>query len=322
MPQDTLTTLRTLEKGQRIQMSKVLQKLKAYYYRANRFSRGTLEIIRLTIWNFSINRGAEASASLSYYALFSLFPLLLVLISVSGYILKSQETYESIVQMVLMALPNSQVLIERNLQEILDRRGAIGLIGLIGAAWSASGFFNTLVRNINYPWKGIKPRNVIRTRLMALGMVGAVAILMVLSLASTTFVNVMRIWDALMIDGVPLNKTEVWHYLSFFVPWIFTFLMFFGLYNWLPNTKVAWRAAVWGALWSALAWEAAKRIFAFYVSSGLMRYEIIYGSLGTVLALMMWIYISCTITLLGANLTATIDQLPVDTPKDEKVELL
>lgn len=279
-----------------------------YYLRLNRFTRGTLEIIRRTIKNFTLARGSEAAAALSYYALFALFPLLLVLTSIAGFILKSEDSYKAVLEFVFEILPNAEPIIERNLQVILNLRGTIGAIGLIGAVWSASGFFDTLVRNINRAWLNLKPRDVIRTRLLALALVGMVVLLLTLSLLSTAVFNLIRLVDQIFLDGNHLEDTPIYPYLRLLVPAFFTFLMFIVTYRWIPNTTVRWRACMWGSLWTTIAWELAKFGFSAYLASGLVQYEILYGSLGTVLALMFYIYLSCTIVLIGAHLTATIDQ--------------
>ncbi len=284
------------------------QAILPYYLRVNRFSRGTVEIIRVTIKNFTLARGSEAAASLAYYALFSLFPLLLILISVAGFVLNREDAYQAVLALVFQALPNAEPIVERNLQVILSQRGTIGAIGLLGAFWSASGFFNTLVRNINRAWLNLKPRDVIRTRLLALGLIGMIILLLVLSLLSTAAFNLIRLFDRIFLNGEHLENTPIYPYLRLLIPAFFTFLMFLIIYRWIPNTKVRWRACMWGSLWTTVAWELAKFGFSAYLSSGLAQYEILYGSLGTVLALMFYIYLSCTIILLGAHLTATIDQ--------------
>ena len=113
-------------------MPNLKQRLLPYYQVANRLSRGSLDVVRVAIKNFGLARGAEAAASLAYYALFSLFPLLLVLISVVAFVLKSEDAHSVTVDFITQILPNSRVLIELNVQEILNRRGTIGLIGLVG----------------------------------------------------------------------------------------------------------------------------------------------------------------------------------------------
>ncbi|MHB0922748.1 MAG: YihY/virulence factor BrkB family protein [Bellilinea sp.] len=288
-------------------MPNLKERLLPHYLNANRMSRGSLDVVRIAIKNFGLARGAEAAASLAYYALFSLFPLLLVLISVLGFVLKSGDAYLVTLDFISEVLPNARDLIERNFQEILNRRGTIGLIGLVGALWSASGFFNTLVRNINRAWLGIKPRDVIRTRLLALSMIVMLVFLLVLSLISSMLLDIIKLIDSPLLDPT-LLESSAWTFLRVILPILITYFMFTGAYRWIPNTAVRWRASLAGALWTTVAWEVAKRLFTWYLSSGIIRYEILYGSLGTVLALMFWIYLSCLIILLGAHLTASIDQ--------------
>lgn len=279
-----------------------------YYQRANHLSRGSLEVTRVTLKSFAQARGAEGAATLSYYALFALFPLLLVLISIAGFILKSQTAYDKVIEYVLMALPNARSLIERNVDVILNRSGTIGLIGIAGSIWSASAFFNTLVRHINYAWHTIKPSSFIRTRLLALAMIAMLVLLLTLSLISSSVLDIIRLANLLLPTGETLEHTPVWPWLQAFIPGVFTFLMFIVMYRYIPGRVVRLRACLIGALWTTVAWELGKRLFILYLASGLARYELVYGSLGTVLALMFWIYVSCTILLLGAHLTATIDQ--------------
>ena len=74
----------------------------------------------------------------------------------------------------------------------------------------------------------------------------------------------------------------------------------------MPNTTVAWSEAAWGAAVAVVAWEGAKRGFAWYVSSDLVHYRLVYGSLGAVVALLLWIYLSSWLVLFGAHLSAAI----------------
>jgi len=81
-----------------------------------------------------------------------------------------------------------------------------------------------------------------------------------------------------------------------------------SLYRWIPNTEVKWSQAFWGALVATLGWEIATQTFTWYLTSGMARYQLVYGSLGTVVALMFWIYLSSLITFYGAHLSAAVTQ--------------
>jgi membrane protein len=265
-----------------------------------------LSVVSNALRSFNDARGAEAAASMAYYTFFSLFPLLLVFVFVASLFLGGEQAYRETVDFVTQAIPISRRLIEQNIGQVVDLRRTVGLVGLIGLLWSATGAFTVLARNVNRAWSEAESRNLLESRLIALAMVGTMIALMVLSLFSTAALSILPHLRAPLWGEVSLYETTLWVVLSNLIPWLFTFLMFLALYLWAPSVEVEWKAAFWGALVAGLAWEIAKRAFTRYVSSGLVRYELIYGSLGTVVALLFWIYLSSWITLFGSHLSAAI----------------
>ncbi len=274
------------------------------YQRANDLSGGSLGVLRDAFQRFNEARASQAAAAMAYYALFSLFPLLLALVAAWSFVLEREQAFQQVVGFVTEAIPISQVLIERNVQRVLELRGTVGVVGLIGLLWSGIGAFDVLANNINRAWTDAEPRNFLERRLVALGMVGTLSALLALSLVSTTVFNLLPQLQVPLRGGVSIYETALWGALSNFVPWLFTFFLFLALYLWAPNTEVERRAACWGAVVAAVAWEAAANGFAWYLKSGLVRYELVYGSLGAVVALMFWIYWSSWIVLFGAHLSA------------------
>jgi membrane protein len=137
-------------------------------------------------------------------------------------------------------------------------------------------------------------------------MVGTLALLLVISLLASTALNVLSRLEVPLLNIQSLYHTPLWTILSNLVPWLFTFLLLLALYRSVPNAEVRWSAALWAALVVAVAWGLAANAFAWYVGSGLARYRIVYGSLGTVVALLFWIYVSGWIIIFGAHLSASI----------------
>lgn len=263
-----------------------------------------------TIWraarSFGRARGAEAAAGLAYYTLFSLFPLLLALVALGSFFFDSQDALQQAVKLVSDAFPVSQPLIEDNLRQILGLRGPVGAIGLIGALWSASGAFAILTRTINRAWPDAEPRNPLESRLLALGMVGTLAVLLILSLMLSTGLNVLARLRLPLAEDASIYDSTLWTWLSNLVPWLFSAALFTALYRWVPDAKVPWRAALGAGVPVAAAWEIASNAFAWYVGSGMARYNLVYGSLGAVVALMFWVYVSGWILGFGAHLSAAI----------------
>jgi membrane protein len=125
-------------------------------------------------------------------------------------------------------------------------------------------------------------------------------------------------------NGISLDHSNLYKWINATVPWVLSFLTFWGLYKFIPNTLVKWHYALWGAVFSSVIWNIATNIFSWVISSGIANYEKLYGSLGAVIAFLTWIYITATITLIGAHLSAAIAFVKDETtlPDDAKKELL
>ncbi len=270
----------------------------------NEFTRGAVEIIILAVRRFGEARAAENAASLAYYTLFSIFPMFLAIIAAGSFLLERGEVYQQVQSFIFEVFPVSRGLIEDNLETVLERRGTVGAIGILGLTWAATGVFSNLIFNINRAWPKTKPRNFLRKRLAGLGIVALLAIMLALSTLGTTALNLISNLDVPTLETLGLDFIQIRTMLSRLISWGSKLLVFIGLFLWAPNTRVPFRAAFWGALLAATGWELGTAGFTWYLTSGIPRYELIYGSLGTVVVLMLWIYISMIIVLLGAHLGA------------------
>lgn len=281
-------------------------KLEKLYGRANRLTGGVLGIICTAVQHFGEVRAAEAAAGIAFFAIFSLFPLLLALIVAGSFVLEIEQVQRRVLDVTAEFLPVAERLIERNIQGILERRGTVGVVALLSLVWSATGVLTVLARNINLVWPEAEPRSFVEDRLMALGMVTGLALLLVFSLVSSTVFNVLARFRMPIGGGLSVDETPAWTTLLTAVPRLLVFLALLGLYRWVPNTQVRWMDAFWGALVATLAGEIVTNGFSWYLSTGLVRFELVYGSLGTVVVLMLWIYIGALTVLFGAHLSAAV----------------
>jgi len=288
--------------------NKLMNQIQDAYQWANDRSGGALGVVKDAFQCFGDARAGGAAASMAYYAMFSLFPLLLLMVAAGSFVLEREQANQLVVGFFNNAFPVAQRLIERNIQSVLERRGAVGVVGLLSLMWSASGVFTTLARNINLAWPEAEAHNFVKRRLLALAIVGMLAILLLLSLLSNTVLSLLPRLNAIVGGDVSAYQTFLWAVLSNVAPWLFPFLLFWGLYRWVPNTRVRWSHALWGATVATVAWQVITDTFSWYLSSGLAKYNLVYGSLGAVVALMFWIYLSSWITLFGAHLTAAISR--------------
>jgi membrane protein len=284
----------------------ISNRVRELYQRADRSSGNRLEIVKDAIRTFIITRASQASASIAYYVIFSLFPLLLVLISAGSFFLDSEQVYLKATQLIQQAIPaTSYDWIVQNLHHVLEQRGPVGIIGLLTLLWAASGGFICLAYNINLAWLEAPQRNFFQGRLIGLQMIAALGGFFFLTLILDTIIGLLHLINLPFISVLPVDAWK-WFYGIF--SWGVIFLLFFMLYDLVPTVNVPGRAAFWGALTASLAWKLATALFSWYVRSGFSRYELVYGSVGTLVAFMFLIYILATVTLFGAHLTSAIDR--------------
>ena len=282
---------------------------KDFFQNINHLSGDRLSILQNAMKSFTEKQAAQASAGLAYYTFFSIFPLMLVFIAGGSYFLDSNQVYNTVTQFIQQAFPISRQVINENLQEILEARGTAGIISLLILLWSASGMFTNLAYNINLAWPRASRRNFLQNRLVGLwmivGLIGLIALSLLLSWLTARLP---------FIHSASTSPTDllVLRIISAIGSWLMIFLVFLTLYRWIPTLRVRWSATLWGALLASLAWKAITTGFSWYLGSSFGQYQMVYGSLGAIVAFLFLIYLISLITLFGAHLSAAIESWESD----------
>jgi membrane protein len=191
---------------------------------------------------------------------------------------------------------------------VIETRAATGVIGTLGLILSATAVFNDIKRALNIAWGITRPRPFVPDKLVDFTLMAGGGVFLLLSLSATAGIRVVRELSARQLGslGLPtsiLNGDLLWNSVTTIVPGLFTFLAFLLLYHFVPNTRVRFRDIWLGALIGATGFEITKNVFAWYVGS-FASYSVIYGTLGKLVAFMMWVYISTATLLYGAELAA------------------
>ena len=257
-------------------------------------------IIKELMKTFTEARAPQAAASLAYYAFFSLFPFFLVIIAAGSYFLDREQVYNFVTRIMLENIPVSTQLINENLTKVLDARGPVGIVGLLTLLWSASGVFTNLAYNINLAWPGAPRRNFLEKRLVGIGIIAALGGLFIVSIGLDSITN---------LGSLSSTSLKV---VSIFGSWLTIFLFFFWLYRWVPTSELVGRATIWSALITAVLFKVATAGFTWYLRSSFANFQLVYGSLGAIVALLLLIYIVALIVLFGAHLSAAIDHWEKD----------
>jgi membrane protein len=282
------------------------ERLGEAFHNADRRSGGVLSILRRMLVNFSRVNGAEAAATIAYYALFSLFPLLLALASILGGRLQDQVFFNQVLDYISTFIPVARGTLEEHLLRMLQAKTAFGIIGILTLLWSGSSAFFSLVRNINRAWARGRSIAFLRGRALAFSIIVLLFVLLFLSIALRTFLVVIQQLDFTFNGYKLIDSSSVIQGVNFIINIVTAFMIFFGLYRFVPDTVVRNREAFWAALAATAAWELAGAAFNWYLRSGLSNLQVVYGSLATILVFMLWIYISAMVLLLGAHLSASI----------------
>jgi membrane protein len=263
--------------------------LRTMEMRARRFR--IMDILFQTAHAYSTDHCATFAAALSYYALLSIFPLMLFLLAmIDTFGVKPDTAVRYVTSFMGNNLPISATVLRDSLQQV----SALGFI------WSATGVFEMLQLSISRAFRVQQPRPLWRRRLTSLAMVLGVSVIFGLSMLLTTSIRLGVHY------GVVQRHDLFTEWLPPILATILSALVLGMLYRYIPNDRsIRWRHVWIPALTAAILWEIAKLIFSWYLTNYALL-NMVYGSLGTVVAIMLWGYTTAVILLFGAEATAVI----------------
>ena len=271
--------------------------------------RSWLGVLKRTGKEFQEDNLTDWAAALTYYAVLSIFPALIVLVSVLGLIGES-ATQPLIDNLGSVAPGPAKDIFTSAIENLQGSSGASGVffvIGLAAAIWSASGYVSAFMRASNaiYDieegrpiWKTLPVRVGLTTLLMVLTAISAVAVTLSGGLAR----------EAGSLVGVGDTAVEVWNYAKWPVLLVFVSFMFAVLYWAAPNVKqpgFKWISP--GSVLAVLGWVLASLAFAFYVGN-FGSYNETYGALAGPIVFLVWLWISNIMILLGAEFNAELER--------------
>jgi len=245
------------------------------------------------------------AAGVAYYAMFALFPLILAVLAIGGILLDSSDQQENFVNFVTDNLPGSKGFVEDNLREVIKFRSVLGLGAVVGLLWSASAGMGAVARGVNRAWDVHRNRPFYVAKPLQIMMALAVGVLFLLSTLLTSAIELItdprRDWglpgqDFLLDLGIASLALRV-------APFLINMVIFLLLYYFAPNCKTYWRYVWPGALIAAILFEVAKGIFIWYLDN-LATYDQVYGSVTSVMSLLLWMWVSALILIMGAEISS------------------
>jgi len=256
---------------------------------------------------FGEDRCSHMAAAISYYALLSLFPLLILLVSLLGIFLRSSSLQQDLVNQVLDILPLTQ---DKGADEVRQAVRTIAgvsvpltIVGLLGLAWSASAMFGAIRSSLNAAWGSGSRRSLLRQKLLDLAMMAGFGAFFLLSIGATALLRATQEASSDLLGPLSNSSLFFWRAVSFAAPALLSLGAFAALYRFVPSAPVK-TSGVWaGAAAAAFLFELAKNGFSFYLAN-FGRYDLVYGSLGAVVTFLVGLYLSAAVLLFGAEVAA------------------
>ena len=212
---------------------------------------------------------------------------------------------DQILRLVSSFFPGDTLkLIEDNVALALQQRESFGLIAVVGLAWSALSLFSNLTVALDNIFHPSSWRPMWHKRLLALLMTLSLGLLLLVSLLTSI---ILRMIGILLLDR-PSTALAI---TTLFLPLGLNVAMFALLYRFIPRVHVRWDAIWPAAVFGGIGWDLAQRLFGWYLNN-FSTFSVIYGSLGTVIVLLIWVYLSSAILLLGAEFCAALNEWMTD----------
>ena len=257
-----------------------------------------------TLHQFHENDLFTSSAAMSYFGLMALFPALLLMFALSNKLAAGSQLLTHAVDVY----PGSSKFLRDTIEAFSDIGVGAVITCVLVVFWAGSWVFAVIERALNRIW-GATPRTFLHGRALTIGMVGLVGLLLASSVLVTSILVAFREM-AVRLSPRQLERytllasvgSAFWQVLFAAVSYLVTVALFVLVYRFMPKAEVTLRDTLPGAFLAGALWEIAKYVFAW--SLNYFHYDQIYGSVGAVVAVLTWSYVSSLILLFGAQLTA------------------
>jgi membrane protein len=280
-----------------------------YARRAGLYARRTVLLFRRSIREFLEDNGTQMAAAISYYALFSLFPLLIFGVGVLGIFLRDTGLQADLVDWVLENVPLTEDEGRNEVREQIEAvagigSGAIGLAGLLGMAWSGSNLFGIVRRSLNTAFGVQARRPLLRQKLVDFGMMAVFGLLFLSSIVLTGFLQAARAAsEDIPLGGLAEALGLGWLLVSVALPIAVSSVAFALLYWIVPARRLRFRDVLPAAVGAAVAFEAAKVGFSIYVEH-FGNFNLVFGSLAGVVIFLFWVWLSANILIFGGEVAS------------------
>lgn len=267
----------------------------------------TFRVVSAAVSSWFDHRAASKGAALSFYMLFSLAPILVLVISIAGLFFGAEAARGEIFAQIQGLVGEQGAAAIQEILAATHRAGGSGAAALIAMGIlivGATSAFVELKSSLDDIWHVPVPetagwRQLLRARLLSFSLVLVLAFMLLVSLIVNAVLAVVeRIWGQLWTQSWFAPVADV---ISTAFSFVVVTALFAVIFKMLPNARIAWRDVTMGAVITALLFSIGKRLIGIYLGNSAVASS--YGAAGSVVALMLWVYYSAQIFFFGAELT-------------------
>ena len=279
--------------------------------RLGEVARGVATALPRAVEDLFRDRCTQYAASIAYRVLFSLFPLTIFLVSILGLVLQDDELRQRVIDELVDILPVSesgQTNVAKSIEGIATPLSALGFVSLIALFWGASGMMASIRIGLEAALKVDRGRPAARAKLVDFTLVGLSGLLVIVVVGLSAFAAFFgRLVDRIA-ESLGVTAPSGW-VLRDGLQLLLVATMALLLYRFVPARKLRPRAAIAGAVLTAVGTWGATKVLAF-VFGDFSRYNLIYGSLAGVMTFLFFVYVVALILLLGAEFAYAWSQPP------------
>jgi membrane protein len=255
------------------------------------------------------------AASIAYYALLSLFPFLLLIISLLGIVTADEHDRVAVLDFVFRYFPTQLDFVTSNLDAFRGASVQLGVGGALALIWGSLGVFGAVTSAVNEAWGVEKQRSFWKHRLVSFLMLVAAGGVMVLALVIVSFVSIV---ERTRFGVILMTIRELYIVEVLGVQYLGTLLFIIGVglvFYFIPNAKTRFRDVWVGAILTGVLWRLAFDGFSWYLGRNISM-KMIHGSVAAVLGFLLWIYVASIILMYGVEFTASYARLRRRRPDD------
>ena len=267
---------------------------------------GAWDILCDSINNFSLNGDANQAAAIALYAILSVIPLLLLTIIAAGSFFSSNPNIQTdIVSGIQNFHPYFSGDILKQLGQIEGKSKVLGWIGVLGLVWLSAAIFNAVESALNIIFRTGRKRNYLVSKLMAVCMIPAAWIIGGFSILISYVALLLSEHPLLLPGNIEISLTAPAQIvLRYIVPYLIVVILATAIYRIIPTLKIRFSVALAGSAVFAFLLEIAKQFFTWYVAN-YTRYNVIFGSMETIVLLVIWVFYMALIFLFCAEMMSS-----------------